>query len=280
MSAPLKEGLDYFPFSVELFNDEVLDFLREKYGVVINDVYILLLCLTYKKKGYYIPYETDKDKQECVWYIFKHTRGGKYPIKIEAIPDMIEALVRERLFSAAYYPKIITSERIQETYYRATVDRKPDSLNIKPEYWLLSEEQMRKLSRKHSYFISITSAPLTDDLPNNSDDLPNNSDDLPVKESKINNVVSKKESNKKDNKIESYDDIFAGMCVSDQVKRALIDFIRHLKLNGVLMINSRLERLITKLDLNYRDDELGKAKEIRKAIINGYKRLPCEDMEE
>jgi hypothetical protein len=46
------------------------------------------------------------------------------------------------------------------------------------------------------------------------------------------------------------------------------------------MINSRLESLINRLDLTYRDDELAKAKEIRKAIVNGYKRLPCEDMEE
>jgi hypothetical protein len=280
LAAPLKEGLDYFPFSVDLFDDEELDYLREQYGAVINDVYILLLCLTYKKKGYYIPYETSKDKKECVWFVYKHIRGGKYPIKLEAIPDMIEALVRERLFSAAHYPKIITSERIQVTYYKATVDRKPESLDIRDDIWMLSAEQMRKLSQKHPYYLSVTSEPLSDDLPNKSGDLLDNSNDLSLNKIKVNNTikVSKKEIKKENN--QSYDDIFSDMCVNDRVKNALIDFIRHLKVNGVVMINSRLESLITKLDIAYGQDELAKAKEIRKAIVNGYKRLPCEGEED
>jgi hypothetical protein len=139
---------------------------------------------------------------------------------------------------------------------------------------------MRKLSQKHPYYLSVTSEPLSDDLPNKSGDLLDNSNDLSLNKIKVNNTikVSKKEIKKENN--QSYDDIFSDMCVNDRVKNALIDFIRHLKVNGVVMINSRLESLITKLDIAYGQDELAKAKEIRKAIVNGYKRLPCEGEED
>ena len=179
-----KEGLDYFPFSVDLLDDEKLDILREDYGVVVNDVYISLLCLLYKKKGYYIPYETDIEKKDCVWFIYKRVRGGRYPVQQNAIPVVIESLVSQGLFSGRYFPKIITSERAQRTYYSATVDRKADSLNIKPEYWLLSIEDMEKLSKKHPYYLSCTQISKSDDLKPKSDDL--TVKERKGKESKIN----------------------------------------------------------------------------------------------
>ena len=166
-----KEGLDYFPFSVDLLEDEKLDILREDYGVVANDVYISLLCLLYKKKGYYIPYETDIEKKDCVWFIYKRVRGGRYPVQQNAIPAVIESLVSQGLFSGRYFPKIITSERAQRTYYSATVERKADSLDIRPEYWLLSIEDMEKLSKKHPYYLSCTKNSQSTDLGLNSTDL-------------------------------------------------------------------------------------------------------------
>ena len=181
-----KEGLDYFPFSVDLLEDETLDILREDYGVVVNDVYISLLCLLYKKKGYYVPYETEKEKKDCVWFIYKRVRGGRYPVQQNSIPKVIESLVSQGLFSGRYFPKIITSERAQRTYYSATVDRKADSLNIKPEYWLLSIEDMEKLSKKHPYYLSCTQISKSDETQFKSDDL--TTKESKVKESKYNNT--------------------------------------------------------------------------------------------
>ena len=177
-----KEGLDYFPFSVDLLEDEKLDILREEYGVVANDVYISLLCLLYKKKGYYIPYETDIEKKDCVWFIYKRVRGGRYPVQQNAIPAVIESLVSQGLFSGRYFPKIITSERAQRTYYSATVERKADSLDIKKEYWLLSIEDMEKLSKKHPYYLSCTQISKSTDLKPKSTDFTLN--EIKVNESK------------------------------------------------------------------------------------------------
>ena len=280
MPAPTKEGLEYFPFDVDLLDNDDLDFLREKYGVVINDIYIALLTLLYRKKGYYIPYDTKQEQKECVWYIFKRVRGGKYPVKQEAIPEMIEALVAQGLFSGSHYPKIITSERAQKTYYSATVERKPESFNIISEYWLLDDATMRKLSKRHPYYLFLHPEANSDEERSKSGDYQSNSEGKLLKESKVNISsiedikVSKKECNKKKN--QSYDELFENMGVTLNVKEALIEFIRHLQANGTILINSRLEDIIVELDMRFMTDESAKVKCIKDAISKGYKRLPFE----
>ena len=192
MAAPTKEGLDYFSFNVDLLDNDSLDFLREKFGVVVNDVYIALLTLLYRKKGYYIPYETETEKQECVWYIYKRIRGGKHPIQQGLIPIVIEALVAQGLFDSLRFNqndhcnKIITSERAQKTYYKATVERKFESFNIQQEYWMLDDETMRKLSRTHPYYMFLHPENKSDEKLNKSDEYQSKSDEKALKKSKVN----------------------------------------------------------------------------------------------
>ena len=57
--------------------------------------------------------------------------------------------------------------------------------------------------------------------------------------------------------------------------KGLFKFIAHLQANGVVMINDRLENIIIALDREY-DKDSDKILEINQAIVNGYKRLPCE----
>lgn len=153
MSNLKPEGMSYFPFSVDLFEDEALERVRDEFGVVVNSVYVLMLCYLYKKKGYYIPYSTNKEKEDLHWYIYKRVQGGKYKIQLQVLPKVIEALVARELFSRELSPKIITSKRAQETYYRATVDRK--AVEINPDYWLLNDVEMRKISQKHPYYLML-----------------------------------------------------------------------------------------------------------------------------
>ena len=183
MARPTKQGLDYFPFDVDLLSDEKLDFLREQYGAVINDVYISLLCFLYKKHGYYIPYETESEKQDCIWFIYKNTRGGKYPIKKEQIAELIEVCVERGLFSRDHYPKIITSERAQATFYSCTVDR--TEIDIDGSKWLLTDEQMGKLSKRHSYYLSLHPNSFSTEKPSKSTEKPSKSTEKPIKESKV-----------------------------------------------------------------------------------------------
>ncbi len=182
MARPSKQGLDYFPFDVDLLDNEALDFLREKYGAIINDIYIALLCFLYKKKGYYIPYETETDKQDCIWYIYKKIRGGKYPAKKESIPEMIEACVAQGLFSGDHYPKIITSERAQATFYSCTVERR--DVEVDPKKWILDDETMGRLSKKHSYYLSLHSNSYSTEKQSYSDEKRSKSTEKPLNKSK------------------------------------------------------------------------------------------------
>ena len=205
MARPTKQGLDYFPFDVDLLEDEKLDFLREQYGAIINDVYISLLCFLYKKKGYYIPYETEAEKQDCIWFIYKNIRGGKYPVKKESIPELIEACVARGLFSSDHYPKIITSERAQATFYSCTVDR--TDINVEPEKWILTDEQMGKLSKKHSYYLSLHSNSYSTEKPSKSTEKPSKSTEKLLNKSKVKESkeekIYKKESEFSEEEVES-----------------------------------------------------------------------------
>lgn len=92
----------------------------------------------------------------------------------------------------------------------------------------------------------------------------------------IENKVSKKVSNKKENLL-SYDEIFENFCTPSELKDAVIEFIRHLKVSfGLTMLNDRLENMLIKLDFAYGKDDSAKCHEVRRAITNGYKRLECE----
>lgn len=77
----------------------------------------------------------------------------------------------------------------------------------------------------------------------------------------------------------TYDEIFDDLDVHGCYRLCVVEFIKHLQLNGVKVLNSRLESLIIALDKEYGQDDISKCKEIKNAIANGYKRLPCEETE-
>lgn len=93
----------------------------------------------------------------------------------------------------------------------------------------------------------------------------------------VNNEESKQVKNKKERP--TYDEIFRGFGTSNELKEAVIEFIRYLKTSkNIVMLNDRLETLLVKLDFKYGTNEVLKCKEVRRAITNGYKRLECEEV--
>ena len=114
--------------------------------------------------------------------------------------------------------------------------------------------------------------------------------DQPCKICTQRNKVSKKE-NKKNiiildapaytcerQPLESYESILDNFGVHGVYRMSVWEFIKHLQANGCTVINSRLESLILALDRRYRADDISKCAEIKTAITNGYKRLPCEEL--
>lgn len=143
VAAPTKTGLDYFPFDVDLLADRKLRRTKMKYGYTATMVYIALLSILYKDKGYYIDY-SDKNKDDVLWEIIAYMQG-KYQPTSDTVAEIIEDLVACELFSGDQFKsKTITSIRAQRTYYRSTVERK--AVEIDFDKWLLSEDEMRVIS--------------------------------------------------------------------------------------------------------------------------------------
>ena len=157
MARPRKPGLDYFPLDVSTLGDAKLIAARRKYGYLATIVYLQLLCITYRDKGYYIEYDKDT-KDVVISQILSESLIGKYQPDYNTIEDVINELVACRLFSHDLYQLgFLTSLRIQETYYKATIDRK--SVLVDDKIWMLNQESMQRMSTRHSLLSKIVNRP-------------------------------------------------------------------------------------------------------------------------
>jgi hypothetical protein len=59
MARTNKVGIDYFPFDVDFFNDEKIEFVSARFGVKGEVIAIRLLCKIYRK-GYYTDWNEDE----------------------------------------------------------------------------------------------------------------------------------------------------------------------------------------------------------------------------
>lgn len=183
MAKPPKSGLDYWPRDVGLFQDRKFRRLKSEYGYLALVVYEQLLDMIYSDKGYYLEYD-EETKDDAVWDICSALQGKHQP-EPQTIADVIAGLAERGLFDGDCFKRgLITSKRIQKTYYRCTVDRK--SIEINFDIWLLDAAEMESMSKRSlilSEYINRS---------NNSVNRSNNEVNQPnypqskVKESKVN----------------------------------------------------------------------------------------------
>lgn len=147
-----KKGIDYYPRDVGMMRDRKFNKARQKFGYLVYVIYDALLEMIYGDKGYYIVYN-DRTKDEVIWELQDYCRG-KYSVDETTICDVIEMLTECGLFSGDCFKQgIITSRRIQEVYYRTTVERK--NVVVSRDIWLLGVEEMRGISSKSSILQSV-----------------------------------------------------------------------------------------------------------------------------
>lgn len=170
MPAPYKQGLNYYPREIGMMKDRKFRKPRMRHGYVVNVIYDAILDLIYGDKGYYLDYSEPDD---VIWEIQQYL-FGKYQVSSEEIAEIIEELVACELFSGDHYrAKILTSKRVQETFYSATVDRK--AIDVDFGIWLLTEEKMRELSSKSIILDKFINRPINAvNQPNNGVNQPNN----------------------------------------------------------------------------------------------------------
>jgi hypothetical protein len=116
MARPMKEGLDYFPLDVHIFEDEKIEAIAGEFGIKGELAVIKLLCAIYEK-GYFILWdELTKAK------LLKRIPGADKKL----LEQIVDRLVTWGFFHQDFFhsAKVLTSSTIQATYFEATKRRK------------------------------------------------------------------------------------------------------------------------------------------------------------
>ena len=118
MARPPKEGLEYFPLYVDIFDNEIIDAISGEFGLLGEMTVIKLLCEIYKN-GYFLEWN-DLTRAKLA----RRLSGAD----LELLNKIIERLVAYGFFDKELFEaeNVLTSETIQEIFFEATKRRKRD----------------------------------------------------------------------------------------------------------------------------------------------------------
>ncbi len=180
MSRPKKKGLEYFPFDVDIFEDDKLFDVQNQYGPLGEIIYIRLLCFVYKN-GYYYRFDS-LDKLAAMMI---RSIGNKWTRDKKTVIEVISYLAKCNLFSSELMRNnILTSRSIQKRYLSAT-ERRQSKID---EYNLLEKsENQEGLINAPQKPISVaeTSIIATETSKNDNDNQQSKVKESKVKESKV-----------------------------------------------------------------------------------------------
>lgn len=126
MARPNKDGLDYFPFDVDFFQDERIEAISGEFGIK-GEIFIVKLLSAVYKKGYFVVWN-DLVKSQ----LLKRVPGASKDLLDQIVNRLVTwGYFDESLFNSA---KVLTSEEIQATYLEATKRRK----SPKPTKYLIN----------------------------------------------------------------------------------------------------------------------------------------------
>lgn len=135
MARPGKEGIDYFPFDVDFFEDDKILFVTARFGVAGELAVVKLLCRIYRN-GYYIHWDEDTA------LLFSKVAGLESP---GLANNVVSELVRRGFFDKSLLDSfsILTSRGIQERYFKACERRK--SVEVNQQYLLVDFRNFKNL---------------------------------------------------------------------------------------------------------------------------------------
>lgn len=120
MGRPFKSGLEYFPLDVDVFDDDKLFDIQNKYGVIGEAVYLRMLCLVYKN-GYYYDFKNE----DRLAALLIRSVGNRWINDSSEMLEIVRYIVKCGLFSAELFKNnILTSHGIQMRYVKTTERRK------------------------------------------------------------------------------------------------------------------------------------------------------------
>ena len=119
MARPIKNGMDYFPMDVDMFDDDKIIGVSMKFGITGEMVAIKLLCAIYRN-GYYAEWH-----KRLRWKLMQSMPGTTE----EEIENIVLTLVEDGFFDAHLFHahSILTSRGIQKRYF-ASKRKRDDNL--------------------------------------------------------------------------------------------------------------------------------------------------------
>lgn len=125
MARPLKEGLSYFPLDVDFDVNEKTEAIMGEFGTKGTLIFIYLLLAIYRK-GYFLQWNGLVKNQ-----VANRVKGTSGELVEQVVSRLIEyGTFNKELFNSA---KVLTSQRIQDTYLDATKRRKAAKPTL---YWI------------------------------------------------------------------------------------------------------------------------------------------------
>ena len=127
MARTNKSGIDYFPFDVDFFQDEKVQFVSARFGLKGEIVAIRLLCKIYRN-GYFIEWNDDTA------LLFAKSVGDG--CQDSFVKDVVFELLKRGFFNKGIFERfsVLTSKGIQKRYFEAT--KRYQKVDIFKEYLL------------------------------------------------------------------------------------------------------------------------------------------------
>lgn len=174
LARPRKDGLDYFPLDVDLFEDDKIKILKARYGADGIILYLYLLCRIYRQ-GYYMQVNED----------FEYIISEDLKMSPDKVKQVLTFLLSRSLFDNTLFQSdaVLTSAGIQKRFQLAVKERAKKNPIKTGRYWLLKKEETEP-------FIKCT---LFGDFSGNNDSYsrknPDKTREQSLKESKVKNNI-------------------------------------------------------------------------------------------
>ncbi|MFP3153613.1 DUF4373 domain-containing protein [Lachnospiraceae bacterium ZAX-1] len=112
-----KTGLDYFPFDIDFFQDEKIQFVSARFGIKGESIAVRLLCKIYRN-GYFTEWNQD------IGLLFAKSVGDGCQYSLAN--DVVHELLKRGFFDKGIFERfdILTSRGIQKRYLEASARRK------------------------------------------------------------------------------------------------------------------------------------------------------------
>lgn len=133
MARPSKQGLDWFPQTVDLYERPVMQILQSLHGDLADIAIPRLECRLHKVNGYYLEFA----ESDCLRFAAQIKKPH------EQVRALVEDAIKWGLWDRELFERhqILTSVDAQKVFLNAA--RKRTGLKILPEHWLLEGKPKR-----------------------------------------------------------------------------------------------------------------------------------------